>query len=424
MATFAKDTVAVGTDGGRGSAAGHVGSTGCHDLGGRMDEEDQEISLEDKALTYWEKSVHALLILLASRKPERLLSTDELRRSVESLEPESYKAWTYYERWIVAITKIMLERHVISQTELDEELGISATQMHTPCLNVGDVVQVKKETDDVGAGSIRWRKPHLRCPGYICGAVGRVESYSGMFDDPAMLAFRGVRIAAPLYRVSFRMEDIWGSRSDQSPATAEDRVVLDIYQPWLVRLHSSSADGDLQHRQEHEHSHHHHDSDSHDEDCCGNHDSHDHNAHLSQEKTSDGRSHEHSHEHEHEHGHDHGHVGAHSSRHEVEAHAVDVEGVESHSAGKIVGDALFRLLIKKEVVTAARIAQVIESLDSAKQNFLGADLVVQAWLDSDFKARLLADGTLDNVSISSMSQTVLLFVMSVNSCVCWSRAGH
>jgi hypothetical protein len=69
----------------------------------------------------WEKRVDALMVLLSS-KDRRLVSTDELRRNIESLGPEAYDKMTYYERWIYAITQTLLQRGVISVDELGRRI--------------------------------------------------------------------------------------------------------------------------------------------------------------------------------------------------------------------------------------------------------------------------------------------------------------
>src|SRR5581483_5494287 len=78
-----------------------------------------EISEHDYA--HWEKRVDALMVLLSA--PERrLLRVDELRRQIESLGPEAYDKMSYYERWIAAIAKTMLERGVLSADELGRKM--------------------------------------------------------------------------------------------------------------------------------------------------------------------------------------------------------------------------------------------------------------------------------------------------------------
>ena len=76
----------------------------------------------------------------------------------------------------MAMTNILLERQVFSQAELDYELyGDSDDKVNeAPFFEVGSDVQVKSEDS-----RLRWRKPHLRCPGYIFNCVGRVEKYIG-----------------------------------------------------------------------------------------------------------------------------------------------------------------------------------------------------------------------------------------------------
>jgi hypothetical protein len=63
---------------------------GFHDVGGLND--SVPIYFQDKPLEYWEQCIHALLVVLSKMKPP-LLTTDELRRSVEALEEQSYLSW-------------------------------------------------------------------------------------------------------------------------------------------------------------------------------------------------------------------------------------------------------------------------------------------------------------------------------------------
>ena len=60
-----------------------------HDVGGEID--DVSIDFKEHALSYWEQSIHALLVLLATKSPP-LMTTDELRRCVENLEAGSYRS--------------------------------------------------------------------------------------------------------------------------------------------------------------------------------------------------------------------------------------------------------------------------------------------------------------------------------------------
>ncbi|HKX09136.1 MAG TPA: nitrile hydratase [Stellaceae bacterium] len=91
---------------------------GHHDMGG-LPAGPVEPTEHDYA--HWEKRVDALQVLLSAPQ-RRLLRVDELRRNIESLRPDVYDAMTYYERWIAAITKVLIERGVLTSDELGRKM--------------------------------------------------------------------------------------------------------------------------------------------------------------------------------------------------------------------------------------------------------------------------------------------------------------
>jgi hypothetical protein len=261
---------------------------GVHDIGGLDASElvnNGKIDIVDKPMHYWEYQVHAMLCLLATAKPLPLLTTDELRRGVEALDPEVYIRWGYYEKWASVITTIMLERAVFTQIELDEML--SGDDIHThikgygagitleaisPVFKEGDYVRIKAES-----ARLLWRRPHLRCPGYIYGAIGKIVKYNGLFDDPFYLAFRGKGPKQPLYSIEFPAKTIWTSVSSDPTVTdmkgeereiteedfKDDCIIAEIYQIWMepYRIGLSSA---CSHSHDHGHNHSHSDESGHD----------------------------------------------------------------------------------------------------------------------------------------------------------------
>jgi len=54
---------------------------------------------------------------------KRLMRVDELRRGIESLAPDVYDRLSYYERWIASIAKVLIEKGVFSQAELDARVA-------------------------------------------------------------------------------------------------------------------------------------------------------------------------------------------------------------------------------------------------------------------------------------------------------------
>jgi hypothetical protein len=89
-----------------------------HDRGGWP--EAGLIDRSEHEVTVWEKRTDALMRLLAGRG---LLGVDELRRAIESIEPAAYERLTYYERWITAIERLMIEKGVLTREEIDARVA-------------------------------------------------------------------------------------------------------------------------------------------------------------------------------------------------------------------------------------------------------------------------------------------------------------
>jgi hypothetical protein len=85
---------------------------GVHDMGGSpagsVDKGQHEV--ED-----WERLADAINGALGAKG---LQSTDELRRAIESLK--DYRDLSYYERWVAATEKLLVQKGVLSGDEIDE----------------------------------------------------------------------------------------------------------------------------------------------------------------------------------------------------------------------------------------------------------------------------------------------------------------
>jgi hypothetical protein len=79
------------------------------------------VNMAEHVYDPWEKRVDAMFSLLVQKK--KLMRVDELRRGIESLEPNAYDNLTYYERWIASIAKILVEKGVLNQAELDARVA-------------------------------------------------------------------------------------------------------------------------------------------------------------------------------------------------------------------------------------------------------------------------------------------------------------
>ncbi|HEX9808063.1 MAG TPA: nitrile hydratase subunit alpha [Alphaproteobacteria bacterium] len=101
-----------------------------------------------------------------------------------------------------------------------------------------------------------------------------------------------------------------------------------------------------------------------------------------------------------------------------------------HSYYQVLGIALKELLIEKGVVTADEVREAIERRDSITPA-RGARIVARAWVDYDYKARLLADGNaavaemgcpMDNTNLVVVENTERVHnVIVCTLCSCYPR---
>lgn len=84
---------------------------GPHDMGG---EPGGPIDTTDHGMKFWEKQANGLRLTLTGNK---VLTRDELRRGAEDLGEDYYKL-AYFERTTTALRNILLEKGVVTETEL------------------------------------------------------------------------------------------------------------------------------------------------------------------------------------------------------------------------------------------------------------------------------------------------------------------
>ena len=78
-----------------------------------------------------------------------------------------------------------------------------------------------------------WAPPgHVRTPWYLRGKTGQIERKLGPFGNPEALAYGQQAEKRDLYRVRFRMEEIWGGEAERP----DDVVEAEIYAHWLEEV--------------------------------------------------------------------------------------------------------------------------------------------------------------------------------------------
>lgn len=68
-----------------------------------------------------EKRIDAMLMLLTS-PAINAFSVDSLRRAIEENTQDEYTKRGYYEKWLQAIRKLLVEQHVLTDQEIDERM--------------------------------------------------------------------------------------------------------------------------------------------------------------------------------------------------------------------------------------------------------------------------------------------------------------
>jgi hypothetical protein len=88
--------------------------------GGPIDRGQHEV--ED-----WERLADAITGALGAKG---LQSTDQHRRAIESLE--EYRDLSYYERWVAATEKLLVEKGVLTGDEIDERAALIQSRWNGP----------------------------------------------------------------------------------------------------------------------------------------------------------------------------------------------------------------------------------------------------------------------------------------------------
>ena len=73
---------------------------------------------------------------------------------------------------------------------------------------------------------------HVRAPAYLRGKTGEIERELGEFGNPEELAYGRKGGTRSLYRVRFKMAEIWGAEAENP----NDTLDAEIYAHWLEEL--------------------------------------------------------------------------------------------------------------------------------------------------------------------------------------------
>lgn len=80
-----------------------------------------EINRHEHEPTMTERRIDAMMMLMR-QKPRAFWGADENRRTIESLSPDFYEHSQYYERWVVAMRRLLVEKGVLTEAEIEAKL--------------------------------------------------------------------------------------------------------------------------------------------------------------------------------------------------------------------------------------------------------------------------------------------------------------
>jgi hypothetical protein len=93
-----------------------------HDMGGA---DAGAVAPAEHDFALWEKRVDALMVLCTAKG---LFTVDGLRRALEDMGPGAFETMTYYERWIAAVARNLIEAGAFTADELGAKMDAVAAR--------------------------------------------------------------------------------------------------------------------------------------------------------------------------------------------------------------------------------------------------------------------------------------------------------
>ncbi|MGI9556345.1 MAG: nitrile hydratase subunit beta [Solirubrobacterales bacterium] len=195
--------------------------------------------------TEWERRTFGLSVTtrLGSR-----ITLDRFRAYQAALPPDRYIRSSYYERWVHALERAMVDDGVLTEEEVTSLQSGPRTAPEPP---VPTAELKERMLERVETGRIRFvdaaSEPGFgvgdrvrvgdvpvvtydRLPGYLRGRSGVVDEHYGSFGDPEELTAGKADVSGEhLYRVRFAASELWGSEAE-SPA---DELCVDLFERYL-----------------------------------------------------------------------------------------------------------------------------------------------------------------------------------------------
>jgi len=210
---------------------------GIHDMGGMhgfgpVEPEAGEPVFHEP----WEGRVVGLMIGTGAAGLRR----GSIRPAIERIDPATYLASSYYERWARSVEAGLVEAGTLTEAEIDARaatggarparLEHDSPELVAPIRAFLDSPQPTSGAPAAGAFAVGDRvtvrrmapEGHHRCPRYVRGATGTVARIEGAWPHP------GDDRPEAVYSVRFANADLWGD--DAEPGS----VTVDLWERYLT----------------------------------------------------------------------------------------------------------------------------------------------------------------------------------------------
>ena len=193
----------------------------------------------------WERRTFGLSL---STRLGSHVTLDRFRQYQAALPPDRYLASSYYERWLHAVERVMLDEGVLTEDEL-ESLEAAPGPVPEPWLATSEVAStalalvesgrkrfVEAAGDPAFAVGDQIRVLNIppriydRLPGYVRERAGVIDEHYGSFGNPDELVTGRFDVSgAHLYRIRFGATELWGAEAE-SPG---DELCVDVFEHYL-----------------------------------------------------------------------------------------------------------------------------------------------------------------------------------------------
>ena len=168
------------------------------------------------------------------------------RQVREEMDPASYLAASYFERWTWSAERRLIRKGTIAAGDVEAMMarlaaGEDAPEHEDPAMAERMVERLRgRHPMDppppdarFAPGSrvrVRRMRPpgHTRCPRYVRGVEGIVEAVRGADRLPDLTTYGKPAEPEPVYSIAFASRDLWGA-GDEAPFT----VLLDLWDSYL-----------------------------------------------------------------------------------------------------------------------------------------------------------------------------------------------